>query len=123
MDTQKSVYEHVVYDFGIESSFANQMEKNDWVKVYAKLPGWFQVPTPLGSYNPDWAVLVEIDEGERVYFVAETKSSLYKDDLRMREGGKIDCGEAHFRALATGDTPAQYTTATDLNDLFAKAQR
>jgi type III restriction enzyme len=58
------------------------------VKVYAKLPGWFQVPTPLGPYNPDWAVLVEIDGIERLYFVVETKGSLFIDDLRDRERGK-----------------------------------
>ena len=52
------------------------------MKVYAKLPGWFKVPTPLGTYNPDWAVLVEKDGSERLYFVVETKGSLFTDDLR-----------------------------------------
>jgi hypothetical protein len=56
-DTTKSVFEHVVYDSaGVERTFAEQLEKNESVKVYAKLPAWFKVPTPLGSYNPDWAV-------------------------------------------------------------------
>lgn len=72
-DTQKSVYEHVVYDSGIEATFADQLEKNDAIRVYAKLSGWFTVPTPLGPYNPDWAVLVQTDDGERVYFVVETR--------------------------------------------------
>jgi type III restriction enzyme len=62
-ETQKSVYEHVVYDSDTERSFADQLEKNDAVRVYAKLPGWFKVPTPLGSYNPDWAVLLRTEEG------------------------------------------------------------
>src|SRR3546814_8737412 len=54
--TQKSVFEHVVYDSdGVERTFAEQLEKNEAVKVYAKLPGWFKVPTLLGTYNPDWA--------------------------------------------------------------------
>jgi type III restriction enzyme len=66
------------------------------------------VPTPLGSYNPDWAVLVERDGHERLYFVVETKSSLFTDDLRDREGGKIECGTAHFKALAVGENPAIY---------------
>jgi type III restriction enzyme len=78
MDTTKSVYEHVVYDSNTERDFADALEKNDAIKVYAKLPGWFKVPTPLGSYNPDWAVLVEQDGNERLYFVVETKSSLFK---------------------------------------------
>ena len=62
----KSVYERVIYDSGTEAAFADQLEKNTAVKVYAKLPGWFRVPTPLGSYNPDWAVLIDSDEGERL---------------------------------------------------------
>lgn len=53
-DTEKSVYAHVVYDSDTERAFADQLEKNTASKVYAKLPGWFRVPTPLGSYNPDW---------------------------------------------------------------------
>ena len=52
MDTGKSVYHHVVYDSEVERDFADQLEKNDAIKVYAKLPGWFKVPTPLGAYNP-----------------------------------------------------------------------
>ncbi len=69
----KSVYEQVIYESEIEARFADQLEKNTAVKVYAKLPGWFAVPTPLGSYNPDWAVLIESDEGERLYFVVEKR--------------------------------------------------
>ena len=53
------MYQHVVYDSDTERDFADQLSKNNAVKVYAKLPGWFKVPTPLGSYNPDWAVLVD----------------------------------------------------------------
>ena len=112
LEATKSVYEHVVYDAsGVERSFAEQLEKNEAVKVYAKLPGWFKVPTPLGTYNPDWAVLVEKDDTERLYFVVETKSSLFTDDLRAREGAKIECGKAHFKALAVGERPAEFVQA------------
>ncbi len=107
----------------MERSFAEELEKNEAVKLYAKLPGWFKVPTPLGTYNPDWAVLIEKDGAERLYFVVETKSSLFKDDLRDKEGGKIECGKAHFEALAVGDNPARYVVATKLDDLIASAQR
>ena len=65
------------------------------------------MPTPLGTYNPDWAVLVEKDGAERLYFVVETKSSLFTDDLRDKEGAKIDCGKAHFKALEVREAPAQ----------------
>jgi type III restriction enzyme len=116
----KSVYEQVVYDFGVEHTFAEQLEKNEAVKVYAKLPGWFKVPTPLGTYNPDWAVLVEKDGTERLYFVVETKSSLFTDDLRDKESAKIECGKAHFKALAVGDNPAEFIQARNIDDLMAK---
>lgn len=117
-DTAKSVYEHVVYDSTIECDFADALEKSDAIKVYAKLPGWFKVPTPLGSYNPDWAVLVDRDGHERLYFVVETKSSLFDEDLRNSEGGKIQCGAAHFAALATGESPVIYDKFKDLDGLL-----
>lgn len=123
MDTTKSVYEHVVYDSNTERDFADALEKNDAIKVYAKLPGWFKVPTPLGSYNPDWAVLVEQDGAERLYFVVETKSSLFTDDLRDKESGKIECGRAHFQALATEGTGAEYRVASSVDDVLAAAMR
>jgi type III restriction enzyme len=121
LDALKSVYEQVVYDAGSEANFADQLEKNEAIKVYAKLPGWFTVPTPLGSYNPDWAVLVEKDGTERLYFVLETKSSLFTDDLRHHEGAKIDCGRAHFKALAVGENPAHYEVARSVDDLLTIA--
>ena len=117
----KSVYEHVVYDSaGIERTFAEDLEKNEAVKVYAKLPGWFKVPTPLGTYNPDWAVLVERDGTEKLYFVVETKSSLFTDDLRDKESAKIECGKAHFKALAIGENPAEFVQARNIDDLMAR---
>ena len=119
--TEKSVYDQVVYDSEIEKSFADQLEKNTAVKVYAKLPGWFAVPTPLGSYNPDWAVLIEGDEGEQLYFVIETKASLFASDLRNAESAKIKCGEAHVAALNVSESPAEYRTARSLDDVLASS--
>lgn len=95
----KCVYEHVVYDSDVEASFALGMEQSEDVKLYAKLPGWFKIDTPLGTYNPDWAVLVEQDGKERLYFVVETKGTLLPDALRPVEDGKIKCGRAHFAAM------------------------
>lgn len=123
VDTERSVYEQVVCDSDTEVGFAQQLENNPTFKVYAKLPGWFKVPTPLGAYNPDWAVLVEKDGIERLYFVVETKSSLFTDDLRDRESGKITCGEAHFEALATGDNPARFIPALSAKDVLLSEAR
>ncbi len=120
LDAEKSVYEQVVYDKGTEAAFADQLEKNTAVKVYAKLPGWFKVPTPLGTYNPDWAVLVQTDAGDRLYFVVETKSSLFTDDLRDAESAKINCGKAHFNALRVGESPADYVVARSVDDVLVQ---
>jgi type III restriction enzyme len=120
VDAKKSVHEQVIYQSDTERTFAEQLEKNEAIKVYAKLPGWFRVPTPLGPYNPDWAVLVEKDGGERLYLVVETKGSLYADDLRAQEGGKIACGGAHFAALHVSESPAEYMVANSLQDVLAR---
>lgn len=120
-EKDKSVYTHVVYDStGVEKRFAEDLEVNEAVKVYAKLPGWFKVPTPLGTYNPDWAVLVESDGKEKLYLVVETKSSSWWDDLRHKEGAKIKCGEKHFEALAEGDNPARYIKATCVDEMMSR---
>ena len=119
-DAQKSVYEAVVYDSDTEGTFAKDLEKNTGIKVYAKLPGWFTVPTPLGTYNPDWAVLVATEDGERLYFVVETKAGLWTEDLRGTEDAKIRCGEAHFKALRVGEAPATYIKATSVEDVLIR---
>lgn len=119
--TKRSIYEHVVYDSATERDFADALEKDDDVVLYAKLPCWFKVPTPLGNYNPDWAVLVNKDGTKRLYFVVETKSSLFTDDMRNKESAKIECGKAHFKALAVGDNPARYMVATKLADVLSAA--
>lgn len=118
---EKSVYEKVVYDSTtVERPFAEELERNSAVKLYAKLPGWFTVPTPLGTYNPDWAVLIEKDGTERLYFVVETKGGLFEDDVRNKEGAKIKCGKAHFKALETeiSENPARYIVARSLDDVL-----
>ena len=75
----------------------------------------------MGTYNPDWAVLVETDGAERLYFVVETKGSLFTEDLRGKEGAKIECGKAHFKALQVGEAPAHYVVARTVDDLMAAA--
>lgn len=120
LETNKSVYTHVVYDSaGVEKTFAEDLEKNEKVKVYAKLPAWFKVPTPLGTYNPDWAVVVDDEGEEKFYFVVETKSSTWWDDLRHLEGAKIKCGEKHFEEIAKDvESPAKYIKASDVDGMM-----
>ena len=119
IDANKSVHEQVIYQSDTERAFADDLEKNEAIKLYAKLPGWFKIPTPLGPYNPDWAVLVEKEGAERLYFVVETKSSLFTDDLREKESRKIKCGEAHFKALEVREAPAKYVVARSVDEVLS----
>ena len=100
IESTKSPFEYVVHDSGIESNLTKEFENNQNIKVYAKLPGWFKIETPLGTYNPDWAILFEKDSEEKVYFVVESKGTLSAEFLRPSEKGKIDCGIKHFEELS-----------------------
>ena len=119
VESQKSVYDYVIWDSPNEAKFAEKLETNSAVKVYAKLPRWFQIPTPLGSYNPDWAVLIEKDASDRLYLVAETKGSSFLDDLRNTERAKVECSKAHFETLAIDENPARYRVVHKLDELFS----
>ena len=99
LKAEKSVHEYVVYDSDVEAAFASAFERSDDIKLYAKLPDWFKIDTPLGTYNPDWAVLIEVDGQEKLYFVVETKSTIFTEERRPKENAKIKCGIAHFKAL------------------------
>jgi type III restriction enzyme len=93
------IYDGVVVDSEtVERPFAEALENDARIKLYAKLPGWFQVPTPIGSYNPDWAIVMGDDDGaDRLYLVRETKGTIHLPDLRPDERRKILCGRKHFR--------------------------
>ena len=101
LESHRSVYDYVVYDSEVECQFAQNLEHCENVKVYVKLPDWFRIPTPLGSYTPDWAVVVENDRHHKFYCVIETKGSASDEDLRPVEYSKFRCGEKHFAALGT----------------------
>lgn len=96
---EKTVYDYSIVDSDIERQFAHDLEANDSIKFYIKLPNWFTIDTPLGKYNPDWAVVFDGDE--RVYFVAETKGTNDLNDLHLGEGerGRIKAGRKHFETL------------------------
>ncbi|MGY6648038.1 type III restriction-modification system endonuclease [Wenyingzhuangia sp. IMCC45574] len=95
----KSPFDHVIYDSAIEKDITADFEISEEVKVYAKLPSWFKIDTPLGTYNPDWAVLWDDGVSKKLYFVIETKGALSWEFLRPTEKGKIECGKKHFEAL------------------------
>ncbi|MGD0575256.1 MAG: DEAD/DEAH box helicase family protein [Anaerolineales bacterium] len=100
---EHSVYDNVVYDSEVEKAFVEGLERREDVKLYVKLPAWFTVPTPVGEYNPDWAVVMEVrdEHGQPagkplLYLVRETKDKDWQTSLRPDERRKIQCGERHF---------------------------
>ena len=97
----KSIYNYIKYDSNVEKSFAEKLEDNENVKVYAKLPSSFKIDTPIGKYNPDWAILIEKNGEEKLYFVVETKGTNQIALLKDSEKGKIRCAKEHFKALNT----------------------
>lgn len=116
--SSKSVYEYVPKDSEVESRFAQELEEQDEVKLYVKLPGWFKIPTPLGTYNPDWALVIEDNGEEHIYFVVETKSKHI--GLGNEEDAKIACGTAHFSTLkAEKINAAKYVRATVLTEIMS----
>lgn len=96
----KSPFEYTVYDSGVEESLAKSFNKNDNVKLFTKLPSWFKINTPLGTYNPDWAVLIEKDNEEKLYFVVESKGSDLGLDIKNIELSKIKCAKKHFEEIS-----------------------
>jgi type III restriction enzyme len=94
---EHSVYDHVVYESEIEKAFVEGLEHREDVKLYVKLPGWFTVPTPVGEYNPDWAIVKQ--EDKKLYLVRETKGVRHFADMRESEWQKIQCGRKHFCEL------------------------
>ncbi|MDQ6631139.1 MAG: type III restriction endonuclease subunit R, partial [Verrucomicrobiota bacterium] len=97
LDVNNSIYDAVVYDSEIERAFAAKLDKRQDVKLFVKLPDWFKIETPLGTYNPDWAILKP--DNFVVYMVRETKSTKNFEKLRNSEAEKIRCGRKHFEAL------------------------
>ncbi len=81
----------------VEKQFAQDLDNNENVKLFVKLPSWFKVDTPIGPYNPDWAFVTEREE--KLYFVRETKSTLDSEECRTKENQKIACGRKHFDTL------------------------
>lgn len=97
---KNSVYDYIIYDSEtIEKPFAKALDDDPDVKMFFKLPQNFKIRTPIGNYNPDWAVYLDKDGTEGLYFVLETKGSMSMFDLRTTEQLKIHCGKEHFKAL------------------------
>ncbi|MEH7246778.1 DEAD/DEAH box helicase family protein [Neobacillus niacini] len=99
VESSKSPYDHVIYDSEIEESFAKRFEHDENVKVFVKLPSWFKIDTPVGSYNPDWAGVYTRNGVDKLYFVLETKGTDIEEYLRPEEQAKISFARKHFDAI------------------------
>lgn len=103
MKANKHLYDHIVYDSDNERKFASELETNTDVAVYVKLPGGFYISTPVGRYNPDWAIAFYKGSVKHIYFVAETKGSMSSLQLRLIEQSKIHCAREHFKKISNGN--------------------
>lgn len=102
MKANKHLYDHIVYDSTNEQAFATELDTNRDVAVYVKLPDGFYISTPVGHYNPDWAIAFYEGTVKHIYFVAETKGSMNSMQLRDIEKAKIHCAREHFKAISNG---------------------
>ena len=103
MKADKHLYDHILYDSTNERDFAKDLEIKSEVAVYVKLPDGFYISTPVGRYNPDWAIAFYEGKVKHIYFVAETKGSMRSMQLRDIEKAKIHCAREHFKAISSGD--------------------
>ncbi|MGI5838093.1 MAG: type III restriction-modification system endonuclease [bacterium] len=114
MAANKHLYDYLLYDSANERSFAENIDTSSEVAVYVKLPNSFYISTPVGKYNPDWAIAFYEDRVKHIYFVAETKGSMSSLQLRLIEDAKIHCAREHFKAISTAsvvyDVVDDYTT-------------
>lgn len=110
----KVLFDYVEYQSEVEKEFAQELDDDERVKFFVKLPGWFKVDTPVGPYNPDWAIVFEqgVQQRSRLYLVRETKGTLNKEKLRQEENDKILCGGKHFAAIGV-----DYAVATSMRDV------
>lgn len=112
----KSIYDYVICDSNVEREFASDLEKRPDIELFIKLPDWFKIDTPIGGYNPDWAIVRKLEDGEKkVYLVRETKGTTDVDALRFEgEKWKIEFGRKHFMAIAV-----DYKITSNANQLDA----
>ena len=107
---RKSLYNYIITDSDTERKFAADIDNDNKVAVYVKLPGGFYIDTPVGKYNPDWAIAFYEGSVKHIYFVAETKGDLSTLQLRPIELLKIQCAREHFRKISSDSVKDQVVT-------------
>lgn len=118
MPAEKNLYNYLVYDSNVEKKFGEDLDKNEDVSIYVKLPKGFYINTPVGHYNPDWAIAFNEGSVKHIYFVAETKGSMNSLQLKPIEQAKINCAREHFKTISS-DT-VQYDVIDSYQALLDK---
>lgn len=121
MKAKKHLYDHIVYDSSNERDFATDLDTHTEVAVYVKLPDGFYISTPVGHYNPDWAIAFYEGNVKHIYFVAETKGSMSSMQLRLIEESKIHCAREHFKAISNGNVV--YDVVDSYKSLWEKVMK
>lgn len=121
MKATRHLYDHIVYDSTNERDFATDLDTNKDVAVYVKLPDGFYISTPVGKYNPDWAIAFYEGTVKHIYFVAETKGSMSSMQLRLIEQSKIHCAREHFKAISSDNVV--YDVVDSYKSLMEKVMR
>lgn len=120
--SDKSLYDLVVVDSqGVEKRFAEELEQQEMVEVYTKLPRGFYISTPMGKYNPDWAIAFREGSVKHIYFVAETKGSEDVTQLREVEQNKIECARRHFASIS--DSTVKFDVVSSYSSLYNKVMK
>lgn len=114
-EARKHIYDHVRFDSQIERSLSEQMDQDCDIDFYIKLPSKFTVHTPLGEYNPDWAIVASSSENKKIYMVAESKGTTQAPNLRPVEQAKIYCAKEHFAAIS--DSFIKYDVVSNINEV------
>ncbi|MCM1004146.1 MAG: DEAD/DEAH box helicase family protein [Candidatus Gastranaerophilales bacterium] len=118
LPVEKNLYNYLIYDSNVEKQFGENLDKNSDVSVYVKLPKGFYINTPVGHYNPDWAIAFNEGSVKHIYFVAETKGSMETMQLKNIEKAKIDCARVHFKAISSDSV--QYDVVDNYQSLLDK---
>jgi len=117
-DARKHIYDKLRYDSDVEKKIGAEMDVADEVELYVKLPSGFYINTPMGKYNPDWAIVLKEGEIKHIYFVAESKGSTLDLQLKGIENAKIECARRHFEKISNGDI--KYDVVNSFEDLMKK---
>ena len=119
--TKNHIWDYVTTDSKVEETFAKELDAAKEVLVYAKLPDNFKIPTPFGSYNPDWAIAFDTALVKEIYFIAETKGSILSEDLKLKERNKIESAKRFFETLnaqSLGNDKVQYKVVSNIDELM-----